>query len=141
MNMLEQMSLKERQALESAITALSEQAEQPLSLNGLLQQWRLFVTEVERAYKASIYEYTNDLSIRDLLQEILLKVPDSLQNKLLELIQPWDTRFYEATLPCERPLLRGVTRERPSPWWFRIPKRRGDELEDDLISEGFIDDE
>ena len=35
------------------------------SLGALLRRWSHFVTQVERGYDDSIYEYTNDLSVRD----------------------------------------------------------------------------
>ena len=34
------------------------------SLGSLLRRWSEFVTQVERGYDDSIYEYTNDLSVR-----------------------------------------------------------------------------
>ncbi len=41
------------------------------TLGSLLQDWQRFVTAVERGYDDSIYEYTNDLSVRDRLERVV----------------------------------------------------------------------
>ena len=49
------------------------------SLDALLREWRAFVTQVERGYDDSIYEYTNDLSVRDRLERLLAGAGPSLR--------------------------------------------------------------
>ncbi len=41
------------------------------TLGSLLQEWGRVVTAVERGYDDSIYEYTNDLSVRDRLERVV----------------------------------------------------------------------
>ncbi len=53
-------------ALEGALQRLSRRAGYPMSLQQLLQRWQHFVVRVEQGYADSIYEYTNELSVRDL---------------------------------------------------------------------------
>lgn len=138
MEVLRHLSLEEAHALKEILTSLSERAKQPLSLNQLLRQWRDFVVRIERGYKDSIYEYSNELSVRNLLEEILHHVTPSLREELLRLIKPWDERFDKATSEVARPLssksMQGVTHR----WWFRIPKHFGREFEGDLRSEGIL---
>lgn len=138
MKSLRQLSSEEARSLDAALASLSERAKHQFSLNRLLQQWSYFVSRVEQGYEETIYEYINDLSSRDALEEVLLKVPPSLSEKLLVLIQPLDERFNNVTQEVERPLLPSATGELPAHWWFRVPKMLGAELENDLRSEGHI---
>ncbi|HLC16195.1 MAG TPA: hypothetical protein VJL89_08215, partial [Thermodesulfovibrionia bacterium] len=78
--------LEEDNTIETILNSLSNQAIRKLSLNTLLQNWYRFVVEVERGYNDSIYEYTNDLSNRDLIENILLSVQPSLHARLLKAI-------------------------------------------------------
>ena len=41
------------------------------TLGALLRGWADLVTRVERGYDDSIYEYTNDLSVRDRLERLV----------------------------------------------------------------------
>jgi hypothetical protein len=133
-----QLSRDEARVLDAILTSLSERAKYPLSLKYLLHKWEDFIAKVEKGYDGSIYEYTNDLSLRDVLEEILLKVPQSLHDKLLEGVHPWDDRFYGATRQVSRSLAPGVTKGVP-PWWFRIPNKLGQEMESDLRVDGILE--
>ncbi len=139
MKMFQQLSSEETDALNTILGWLSERAKRTLTLNQLLQQWGDFVVQIERGYQDSIYEYANDLSVRDLLEEILVKATQALREKLTELIQPWDERFYNATQKTQRPVLPGMAQESLRSWWFRVPKNPGRELEQDLRSEGILE--
>ncbi|MGH9970026.1 MAG: hypothetical protein ACREBG_19835 [Pyrinomonadaceae bacterium] len=127
-------SSEEIHELQKALATLSKSTHRDLSLNELLQGWNQFVSMVERGYKESVYDYTNDLSVRDLLESLLLNVPASVRDKISALLEPYDLRFQAATSPTGQPLLRGL--EDPRSWWFRIPKVLGPELEDDLRAQG-----
>lgn len=132
-----QLSPNENDALAEILASLSERAKRPLSLDTLLDKWSHFVIQVEQGYEDSIYEYTNDLSVRDLLDETLSKVPPSLHEKLVQEIQIWDKRFQEATREVRKPLLSSGTRKL-LPWWSRIPKNLRGELKEDLQVEGLL---
>jgi hypothetical protein len=60
----------ESRALSEILADLSQRAKYEVSLDRLLSNWVRFVDEVEQGYQDSIYEYTNDLSNRDTLEEI-----------------------------------------------------------------------
>jgi hypothetical protein len=109
----------------------------PPSLNELLGQWTAFVRAVERGYDDSIYEYTNDLAVRDLLEDLLLESSSSLRIKLEAAIAPIDKRFVSATEPAATPLR--TTKGELATWWVRVPSRRIGELADDLESMGHIE--
>ena len=98
------------------------------TLGSLLQKWGRFVTAVERGYDDSIYEYTNDLSVRDRLERVVAGASPGLRAQLERALAPDDDRFETATEEAARPL--GATYT--TWWWRRVPLRRAGELADDL---------
>jgi len=98
------------------------------SLGSLLQDWKRFVTAVERGYDDSIYEYTNDLSVRDRLERVLAGASPGLRAQLERALAADDARFEAATGEAARPL--GATYT--TWWWRRVPLRLGGELAEDL---------
>jgi hypothetical protein len=100
------------------------------SLGSLLQAWQRFVTAVERGYDDSIYEYTNDLSVRDRLERVVAAASPGLRAQLEQALAPDDRRFEAATEEAARPLGSTYT----TWWWQRVPARPGDELAQDLAS-------
>jgi hypothetical protein len=101
------------------------------SLGALLTSWRRFVSEVERGYDDSIYEYTNDLSVRDRLERVVTGAGPALRAKLEAAAAEGDRRFEAATEEAARPLSALAD---PPWWWRRVPVRRIGELADDLRS-------
>jgi hypothetical protein len=101
------------------------------SLGALLGDWQRFVTAVERGYDDSIYEYTNDLSVRDVLERVIAGASPGLRAQLEAETAEHDRRFEAATEEAARPL---SAREDPPWWWRRVPVRRVGELADDLES-------
>jgi hypothetical protein len=104
---------------------------------GLLETWEGFIWSVARGYDYSIYDYTNDLMVRERLSE----VPDHISPKVLEVymdrLTELDKKFMEFTVQVDKPLDENKSPE-TSPWWFRIPKNPGKELEQDLLYEGYL---
>lgn len=98
------------------------------SLGSLLQDWRRFVAAVERGYGDSIYEYTNDLTVRDRLERVVAGASPGLRGQLEHALAAADARFDAATEEAARPL--GVTYT--TWWWQRVPRRLVGELAEDL---------
>ena len=106
------------------------------TLGALLRRWGDLVTQVERGYDDSIYEYTNDLSVRDRLERVVQGAGPGLRAKLEGALAGDDGRFEAATEDSARPL--GAPGAAEPPWWWRrVPRRRGGELADDLTSLGY----
>jgi hypothetical protein len=101
------------------------------SLGALLQDWSRFVTEVERGYDDSIYEYTNDLSVRARLDRVIAGASAGLRAQLERALAEDDRRFAAATEEAARPL--GSSR-----WAQRVPTRRTGELAEDLAALGHL---
>jgi hypothetical protein len=106
------------------------------SLNQLFGRWAEFVRAVERGYDDSIYEYTNDLSVRDRLEDLISASSVTLADKLRAELTTIDQRFVETTEAAARPLSAapGVL----AFWWKRVPKRRGGEFAEDLKAMGHV---
>lgn len=110
--------------------------QEPPTLEGLVNKWAGFVEEVENGYDLSIYDYTNDLSVRDLLAELLGRVDRSTQIHARQLLQEWDERFRFATMTAPKALEAAPVNS--GWWWQRIPRVVKGELETDLRAEGLL---
>jgi hypothetical protein len=102
-------------------------------LKRLITAWRSLVDNIERGYNDTIYEYDNDLSVRDVIfDELSSKNLEARKavgpdfKSYLELLSQTDTRFMELTFAQE-----GVP-SGSSGLTNRYPKRPGAELESDM---------
>jgi len=125
---------KEQDALKGAIDKLSGRLGQKVRYDSLLSKWRAFVAEVERGYGWTLYDYQNDLSVRDEIDQVLRAVPASVRRQLSEPLAEADRMFERATEASTRSILRGRVRE--GAWYRRVPKVRVGELKSDLVDEG-----
>ena len=125
---------EEREQLARLLAELATRTGREDSLGAMLGRWRDFVTTVERGYDDSIYEYTNDLSVRDHLEAVAAGAGPALRAKVQGAIAEDDRRFEAATQEADRPLGE-FTGEAPT-WWRRVPRRRVGELAEDLDSPG-----
>lgn len=124
--------------MEPILAAMSQKAGHALTVPLLLEIWDNFVSDVDEGYNNSIYEYTNDLSVRDLLQTIIDNSPLALRDKLIAALQILDERFRKATKESNRSLLPDQEKSQAW-WWFRVPTKFGTELKNDLQMEGLIE--
>jgi len=123
-------------ALKAVLERLSQRARRPVTLPSLIEGWQRFVDEVTTGYDATIYDYTNSLSLRDHLGEVIAALRPGAAYEIEREISAADERYRAATRASDRPLL-PLSPGLQSWWWFRVPIRAGDELRGDLRSEGF----
>ncbi|MEM8940117.1 MAG: hypothetical protein AAGC64_12295 [Bacteroidota bacterium] len=95
----------------------------------LLNAWAQFVDECCTGYEMSIYEYDNDLSVRNAIEKILSE--DNLSN------YPGFQRFKESVLSIDNTfkklLLSGFERDNQSSWWQKgVLKKAGEEYAKDI---------
>jgi hypothetical protein len=121
---------EEREQLARLLAELATRTGREDSLGAMLGRWRDFVTTVERGYDDSIYEYTNDLSVRDHLEGVAAGAGPALRAKLRRALAADDRRFEAATQEAGRAL--GAFAEDAPSWWRRVPRRLVGELAEDL---------
>jgi hypothetical protein len=102
-----------------------------------MDRWSSFVRDVEDGYAFSIYDYTNDLSVRDILDSLASRVPESIRVRIASELKEADDRFTKATRQVSAPMLNGGS-STLGDRWFRIPKKLMEELRGDLESDGII---
>ena len=125
------LTREEREELARLLAELAARTGREDSLDAMLGRWSAFVTTVERGYDDSIYEYTNDLSVRDRLEGVTAGAGPALRAKLVGALAEDDRRFEAATQQAARPL-----GESGGSWWRRVPRRLVGELAEDLESLG-----
>ena len=130
------LTREEREELARLLAELAERTGREDSLDAMLGRWSAFVSAVERGYEDSIYEYTNDLSVRDRLESVAGAAGPALRAKLHGALADDDRRFEAATEEAARPL--GEFADDAPSWWRRMPRRRGGELAEDLDSLGYL---
>lgn len=128
---------EERQALKKVMGEVREEwgFAESFNLSDLLRKWERFVVETEGGYQLSIYDFTHNLWMRDLLEQVKDAVPARLRQELDVEVEPWDKRFWLATEPSVRPI---EPFDGAREWWFRIPRFAGQELAEALLAEGLL---
>lgn len=120
MTQLDETELRELERVESEVSA---RYAGPNAFAERAREWGDFVKSVEAGYGFSVYDYTNDLCIRDILQEILDQLSFELRAKLLVGVAHIDKRFLATSEPALRPL---TASSKPGEWWCRVPRIRKD---------------
>ncbi|HEY7447125.1 MAG TPA: hypothetical protein VH702_03195 [Vicinamibacterales bacterium] len=129
-------TVEEQRVIDQALAERSTGSAPGLSVAQLIERWERFVHEIARGYEFTIYDYTNDLALRDIIQ-ILLQLGPSIAGKLTPRVTLLDDLFRESTVEITRPIRR-VGDVSTITWWYRrVPKRAGEDLLADLRFEGF----
>jgi hypothetical protein len=130
------LTREEREELARLLAELADRTGREDSFDAMLGRWSAFVTTVERGYEDSIYEYTNDLSVRDRLESVAAGAGPALRAKLHGALAEDDRRFEAATEDADRAL--GEFPDGGPSWWRRVPRRRAGELAEDLEALGYL---
>ena len=134
-----ELNPEELKIIEPILKSLSTRAKQSLSLPTLINKWNTFVISVERGYSDSIYDYTNELSVRDLLQTLIDASPKEIHKKIKGAVIPLDVRFKSASKQISKCIFDFKSEEgNINWWWYRIPNRMSDELRNDFRSQEIL---
>jgi hypothetical protein len=123
----------ERLSLGPLLNDMSARARRPLALVQLIDKWAVFVSGVEGGYALTGYDYTNELSGRDLLEEVIRYARSPLREKVELALAPLDARLQAATRELMEPIRLGPPPD-ASWWWRRVPHDLSSELASDLLS-------
>ena len=100
-----------------------------------VERWKGFIEEISDGYKLSIYDYTNDLSVREILIEIEQVLSPEGQAEFRERLSPLDARFLELTTDFAVNLI-ATPRELEHPvfrhLYRKVPKNMKEELRRNL---------
>ena len=112
----------EETELRHILDRVSTRQRETVRLGALLRDWGDLVAKVERGYALTLDDYTNDLTVRDTIEEVLEAAGQKLRAKIAIPVGELDRRFMSATVEADKPLL-----PREHHWWTRVPvKRTGD---------------
>jgi len=103
-----------------------------------LNEWLLRTNNFEKGYTLTIDDYTNEITVRDIIASLVNEIPESLKLKINDIINPIDEKFKEVTNIVKEPLLPGLEGEDPAWWWYRLPKKLVGELKEDVESKKII---
>jgi hypothetical protein len=86
----------------------------------LLGSWAAFSDEA-REYRATVDDYTNDLTMRDAIEMVLREAAEPLRGQLVRFVGDADERFRAATIDDSHASLARYFRHGEGWWWTRIP--------------------
>jgi len=107
----------------------------PLTPESVLDEFAHLIEECAATYQYGFDDYTNDLTVREVLQDILDKAPTVGLNSLRARVADLDERFRSVTAKLPHPVFAAqLAREAPAKYFFyyRIPRDPGEEFLNDL---------
>jgi hypothetical protein len=108
----------------------SRRVGRPMTVDNVIRRWEYFTVQVAHGYPESIYEYTNEISVRTKIAELetgAVPLPAHLARRVAES----DARFRESSTELPVPFA-GYQAPRSAWWWFRCPTNMGPDLQADL---------
>jgi hypothetical protein len=121
-----ELTKRDRVSLDRLFDSLSKKSRFPLSLGLLLERWSDFVTEVEQGYRGGGEDYANELATRNILSQVLEVLGHPGQDKLIDILRPWDERLRRSTFEVQEPMRRPRRYSSESLrnlWWYwRTPE-------------------
>jgi hypothetical protein len=108
----------------------------------LLDRWKQVIDQCRSDYSAGLDDYTNDLSVREIVQEILDADRSKTLISLRSIVADLDDRFRGSTIELQQPIFApsrvGRAQDRLF-FYFRIPSSPGSEMTQDLIRMRLLD--
>ncbi len=107
-------------------------------LEGLVENWEKTVREVEEGYSLTLDDYLNDLDVRQLITEALVRARDDQRAAINDRLNEADKKMRSLTIPAEHCLWgdeiaqeEGWTAEE-NWWYFARPIKADQELLDEI---------
>ena len=91
-----------------------------------IKRWRELVSDLAAGYTYTVYDYSNDLSQRELISLLLLEAPAKLRQAVRESIESIDAQFKQYTHEEDHGVLQPL--RQPEMWWYdRTPTTRAED--------------
>jgi hypothetical protein len=104
------------------------------TVNEQVEARQKLVLSVEEGYRLTVDDYTNDLAVREWLEEVQPLLTDRVEQSLKSRLMPLDERFRQATTMTRR-RMPGAG----DGWWYRVPRRLVGELAEDIERMNLLD--
>jgi hypothetical protein len=109
------------------------------AISDLASAWQRSILEIESGYRLGIYDYNNDLDLREILQRVTDGSSGETREKLEAFLESSDASFSAATVFSPGPPFPGALRMNPAAWWYKVlPKKLAGELKRDAEKEGLL---
>ena len=107
---------------------------------GLLLDWNDFVSECEAAFEGSLEEYRYGLRLRDLIQYVIEGVPETVCEKIEEIVGEADRMFRQNLTDCRKRLDSpdDIPVASEQFWYHGMVRNQGVTLRRDLIRQGWF---
>lgn len=123
----ESLTHEDLAALDSAMKAVGSTSGFKASFQDLVE----FVHSLD-GYDFSIYDYDNDVCVRESMDLAIQRCPAPLQERAQAVLQELDQDFLSRTVPVERSC--SLSTQVSVDWHSRLPKNPGSELAKDIES-------
>jgi hypothetical protein len=120
-----------RAAIARIERTFSERARHPITIDGLITEWNDFAERVGRGYELGIYDYMNELSRRDMLQDAA-RTPE-LRSLIEQRAASADEAFRRNTRTVSTSIRPPTAPDRW--WWYARPIVVKGELAEDFARE------
>ncbi len=112
---------KEIEMLNKFISEYDRSYNEKYTLFKLFEDWNLFIDKISIGYKGTVYDYTNKLSLRDIIQDLIDSTSNRLKEKLEKDIKAIDEKFISVTKPSSGLYPSNKINEKTPFWEARIP--------------------
>ncbi len=97
------LSLSDRERVSHVLARLSNRINRKLTLSDLLDEWNQFVVTINQGYGWPMENYTRDLAVRDIIEEISESLSMAGRRIIANTIINADRDFILATWDPDRP--------------------------------------
>lgn len=107
----------------------------------LLDRWQRTINECEGRYAAGLDDFTNDLTLRELLQNIFDSDTEQLLTGARAMVAELDKEFRAVTVELREAIFDAAHATKDPDrlfFYFRVPREPGEQLVGDLIRMRFI---
>jgi len=114
----------------------AEKLHPSIAPESIIDRFAQTIEECSSTYRYGLDDYTNDLTVREIIQDILDAARVGAFDALRALLADLDRRFCAVTIELPEPIFAAALARRDRKkyfFYFRIPHRPGEEMVEDLV--------